>query len=482
MNPVKKIFVSGYFNVLHPGHIRLLRFAKDLGGELVVGVYSDTYSSEAPLVKQSFRLEAIKANSWVSRAFIIEKSLISTLEEIKPDIIVKGREFEGLLNEEDEYISASGAKLIFSSGESFFSSFDLINNELSAELVKRRRILTPIEYIKRHNITKFEIISYINKFKDISVLVIGDLIVDEYISCEPLGMSQEDPTIVVKEVDRRKYIGGAGIVSAHAVGLGAEVYFATVIGSDQVGQTALSMLHEYGVKPIAVVDDSRPTTVKKRYRAKGKTLLRVSELNQADISLDIQDSLFQDILPLLGKVNLVVFSDFSYGVLPKFFLDRIIFECKKNKVMMIADSQSSSQNGDIYKFKNLSLLTPTEREARLGSKNFVDGLVVLAEKVQEETETDNIFLKLSEDGLLVCTRLRGNKVAWHTDKIEALNPYPLDTAGAGDSMLIAAGLSLCSGSTIWEAAYIGSIAAALQVGSVGNTPLNAESIIDQIRG
>ena len=90
----KKIFVSGTFNVLHSGHIRLLRFAKELGGHLIVGVQGDKISSGESFVPENLRLEAVKTNSFVDETFIFNKSIEDVLHEIKPDIVVKGKEHE----------------------------------------------------------------------------------------------------------------------------------------------------------------------------------------------------------------------------------------------------------------------------------------------------------------------------------------------------------------------------------------------------
>ena len=101
-------------------------------------------------------------------------------------------------------------------------------------------------------------------------------------------MSQEDPTIVVMPVDSTRFIGGAGIVAAHAAGLGASVKFISVTGNDANRKYALESLKAARVEAHLLVDDSRPTSLKQRYRSKGKSLLRVSNLHQGAISATLQ--------------------------------------------------------------------------------------------------------------------------------------------------------------------------------------------------
>src|SRR5262249_26764955 len=156
------------------------------------------------------------------------------------------------------------------------------------------------------------------------------------------GMSQEDPTVVVTPLRSDRFVGGAGIVAAHARGLGAGVSYLYVAGNDECCRYAEGMLGHYGVKGECVVDESRPTTLKQRYRAQGKTLLRVSHLKQHDIPHEVADALIEKATKALDGANLLMFSDFNYGCLPQFLVDAITAFCRKRGIMMVADSQSSS--------------------------------------------------------------------------------------------------------------------------------------------
>ena len=95
---MKKVFVSGSFNILHPGHLRMLKFAKSLGDKLVVGVYSDKLAGPAAHVKERIRLEGVKSNNYVDDAFIINYSPEKIIAKIKPNFVVKGKEFENKEN------------------------------------------------------------------------------------------------------------------------------------------------------------------------------------------------------------------------------------------------------------------------------------------------------------------------------------------------------------------------------------------------
>ena len=288
-------------------------------------------------------------------------------------------------------------------------------------------------------------------------------------------MSQEDPTLVVTPLQSQMFIGGAGIVAAHGQTLGAEVRYISISGADATAKFALDKLQSYGVDAHIFEDQSRPTTLKQRFRASGKTLLRVSHLRQHEVSREIAQKLSDSIKAALAKTDLLIFSDFNYGCLPQSLVAEVIDACKQRNILMVADSQSSSQMGDVSRFTDMMLLTPTEREARLAVRDFDSGLVVLAEKLREKARAKNIALTLGAEGLLAhATNLSEDE--WMTDRLPAMNQAPKDAAGAGDSLLITSSMAMAVGADIWQSVYLGSIAAACQVSRVGNMPLSPHDI------
>ena len=471
------VFVSGNFNIVHPGHLRLLRTAKEYGNRLIVAVQSDRLAGTAAHLPENLRLDGVQSQGIVDEAFIFDEPLTKVINRLRPDVVVKGKEHERRYNAEAVSLAEYGGRLVFSSGETIFSAHYLIRKEFHT--FDSRTISLPKEFLARHSIAKSRLIGLLNSFADLKVCVVGDLIVDEYITCEPLGMSQEDPTIVVTPIDSTRFVGGAGIVAAHAAGLGANVRFFTVSGNDASRDFGFEALTAAGVDAQLLVDNSRPTTLKQRYRSKGKSLLRVSHLHQGAISAALQAQLLAELEIALDEADLLVFSDFNYGCLPQPLVDQLILAAKSRGVLLAADSQSSSQVGDISRFSGMDLITPTEREARISTRNREDGLVVLAEQLRQQAVANNVLLKLGEEGLLIHAGIdKGDD--WLTDRVDALNSAPKDVAGAGDSLLITSAMALACGATIWEAACLGSLAAAVQVGRVGNTPLCVEELLQEL--
>ena len=468
--------VTGNFNVLHPGHIRLLKYAKNFAKHLVVGVFSDSLAGDAVDINQELRQEAVGAIDLVDEVVLIDKPLNEFIIERRPDIIVKGKEYESGFNIEFDALKDYGGQLIFSSGEMGSLSDNHKNYHLNIPSITQELLR---EFMTRHSITSVRLREIVSNFTNKRVCVLGDIIIDEYIDCFALGMSQEEPTLVVSPQETQQFLGGAGIVASHAAQLGAEVQFLSVTGQDQGRDFAASILDKYGVDYSFIVDAARPTTVKQRFRSQGKSLLRVSTLSQQAISTKLQNLILSEFKKISTECDLVIFSDFNYGCLPQPLVEKIISIAKKRNIFIAADSQSSSQYGDVSRFKGADLITPTEREARLALQNYDDGLVVLGDKLMEKADANYILLKLGSEGMIAQLSSKKLKTP-HTERLRALHPQASDVSGAGDSVLTASSLSLISEASMWEASLLGAIAAFIQVGRVGNVPLTKDEILSII--
>ncbi len=467
------VFVSGTFNIVHPGHLRLLRFASECGDYLAVGILASELDSNAQL-NQETRLEGVAAISWVDHAFLLHDPPERFVAELRPDVVVKGKEHENTENPELAAVQAYGGKLLFGSGDTTFSSLELIRED--AESINHSSIITAKEFIARHGFSIPNLAQVLDRMRSLKVCVIGDTIVDEYVQCDPLGMSQEDPTIVVTPIMSERFVGGAAVVAAHARCLGAKsVELISVCGDDDTGRYVAEKLESYGVSARLLRDNSRPTILKQRYRAGNKTLLRVSHLRQHKISQALQRQALDHVHNALDGADVVIFSDFSYGALPQPLVDEIAKACLRRGIMMAADSQCSTQVGDVSRFKGAALLTPTEREARIALGNYEDGLVVLAEALRQRARAENIVITLGVEGLLIHASAP-EKGKWLTDRLPALNTAPKDPAGAGDCLLVCSAMAMALGRSIWESLYLGSLAAACQVGRIGNIPLKADEL------
>ncbi len=473
-NKKTTVFVSGNFFALHPGHVRLLKFAAECGQSLIVGVSALQPSYDVPTPEE--RAESLRQLGIVSRVVVLSAGVEAFVRELRPDIVVKGREFEAVYNPEYKILSEYGGRLLFSSGESTYSANDLLAQDKTAS---QANLKLPNDFMRRHGVDAANLMKRIADFKGLSVIVVGDLILDEYINCEALGMSREDPTLVVSPQSVDRFVGGAGIVAAHAAALGAAVKFLSVVGDDDVGRDAAKRLARYNVDATLLTDDSRMTTLKQRYRAQEKTLLRVSHLRQNEISRSLQESMAVRFESACENAHLVIFSDFNYGVLPQALVDRMTATARKSGAMIAADSQSSSQIGDISRFTQTVLLTPTEHEARLALRDQNSGLALVGLNLLKAARGENAFVTLGAAGVLVVATETAKREQ-QSDRLPSFNSTPRDVSGAGDSMLTAGAMALAAGATIWEAAFVGSLAAGIQTGRVGNRPISGLELTSAI--
>jgi rfaE bifunctional protein kinase chain/domain len=467
------VFVSGNFNVVHPGHLRLLKFAAEQAEVLVVGVNSD--KAGGVTVAQDVRLENVRSINIVDYAVGLDVPADTFIAALKPNVVVKGKEFETRFNPEQAAVDSYGGRLVFSSGELRFASLSLLERDYSDANISA--IKKPLDFPDRHGFDISLLKSTLAKMSGMRILVIGDLIIDEYVTCDAVGMSQEDPTIVVTPIVSKTFVGGAGGVAAHARGLGADVRFCTIVGEDEFAKFALYSLEERGVQCDYFADSTRPTTRKQRFRALDKTLLRVNHLRHHAASTDVQGKMLKTVEAALTKCDLVLFSCFNYGCLPQNLVDAVTAKARIAGVMSAADSQASSQVGDVSRYKDMTLITPTEREARLALNDFESGLAAVGERLIAKARTENLVITLGAEGVLI-NALRDGEL--HTDRLPAFNPSPKDVSGAGDSFFISSAMALRVGADIWQSSYLGALAAALQVSRVGHSPLTVAELVAEI--
>ena len=469
---LKVCLVSGKFNVVHPGHLRLFRHAKELCDHLVVGIYSDQWSPGL-LLPAADRLEGVRSNIWVDDAFILEDEIDRVILSLKPDVVLKGKEHEFLENLEKAAVEQYGGTLSFAGGRLGLSGFALLYAEEGSEY---HAIRHDEGYLNRHGISSSDLAAEIETMCSIRTLVLGDVIVDRYTDCEPVGMSAEDPTIVVSPVATRQFVGGAGIVASHAGQIGASTSLVSICGEDEAGEFAVSKLIADGVDTQISVDPHRPTTLKTRFRAGNKSLLRVNDFRDHQIASDLSEKAYSEICKRLSEVDLVIFSDFSYGFLTEPLIKKVMTVCEEADLVIAGDSQSSSQIVDVTKFQNVALLTPTEREARLALRDNTSGLVGLSQALMSLTKAKYTPITLGSDGVFLHIESSESRLS-EDDQVLALNKNPIDVSGAGDAFLVSTSMSLAAGSNIWSAIYIGSIAAACQVARVGNLPLTRDDLL-----
>ena len=473
----RRVLCHGKFEVMHPGHTRHLEWARRQGDLLFVTLAEDTreWSSRVPV---EARLENVAALAMVDHvAPVACLDATASIAAVRPDVLVRGVEYRTFRKEiaerEKAELGKHGGELVFSAGGAGYS---LLTSHAPAERNAGRSSLSKL--IERRDLKIQRLEEVLSSLSTLRVAVVGDCIVDEYIFCDALGMSAEDPVIVVRPRLTERYIGGAAIVAEHGHALGASTHFFSVIGDDAAGTFVTEHARGVGAHYHLLTDPSRPTTLKQRFLASGKKLLRVSYLEERPISEALGDELVRAIEPHMGELDLVILSDFSYGVNSQLVRERVCALARKHGVLVTADVQCSSQIATISRYRDIGLVTPTEREARMALWDMDGGLTDIGIRLLEQTGNRDLVIKLGENGLVIFNGIwEGRSLREvRTEYLSSFADEVHDPMGAGDALLAACSLALAAGANIFEASILGNVAAAVEVVRVGNVPVSRRDI------
>ena len=365
-------------------------------------------------------------------------------------------------------------RVLFHAGETSYATSNLLHDNVKN--IENKNILKFRSICKDYKITANSLLNVVDNFGKANLLVIGDVILDNYVACDAVGMSAEAPVLVVKELENREFIGGAAIVASHVKALGANCKFISVVGDDFHGSKVKEVLINQGIKTDLIKDNSRPTTYKTRFMVENQKLFRVSKIKEHEISKTIEKRLIRSINNHASDIDGILVSDFVYGVITPKVINEIHRVSKKFNLKLFGDLQCSSQVGNVTKFHNFDLITPTEKEARIALNDNENGIEWIANKIIRETKSKNMLIKLGANGFI---SYNGYDFSVKQN-FPTLTPNPVDVAGAGDSLFAAMSVALSSGSSLIEASAIGTCMASLAVQEIGNIPVDNEKLGDCI--
>jgi rfaE bifunctional protein kinase chain/domain len=480
----KVIMCHGVFDVVHPGHVRHLAYAKGKADLLIASITSDRHIKKGtyrPHVPENIRALNLAAFEMVDYVIIDEQPKpIANLMALKPDYFAKGFEYvaDGLpaaTQEELDLVESYGGELIFTPGDFVLSSSRLIDLALPNLRIEKLLSLMQTEGIDFDDLRNA--LSELKKFK---VHVVGDTIVDSITRSTLIGGQTKTPTFSVLYEGRDDYVGGAGIVAQHIAAAGAQVVFSTVLGQDELGRLVQDRLRESeNIELNAITDGTRPTTHKNAVVAGGYRLLKIDTVDNRSISLAIQEKLAQ--LVRTVETDAVVFSDFRHGIFNRSTIP-VLTDAVPTGMMKVADSQVASRWGNITEFKGFDIVTPNEREARFALGDQDSGVGSLAGQLMEATGCKLLMLKLGERGLFTL-RAEGGRRPGNYFSIDSFCDTVVDAVGAGDALLAYATLTFLATRSEAIAAILGAMAAAHECEVDGNIPVQPADVfrkIDQV--
>jgi rfaE bifunctional protein kinase chain/domain len=476
----KVIMCHGTFDVVHPGHIRHLLYAKTKAGILIASLTSDEHIKKGnlrPYVPEDLRAVNLAALEMVDYVIIDRDAVpLKNLALIQPDYFAKGYEYTaGAIHpktqEEIDVLESYGGEMIFTPGDIVYSSSALLELAPPSISVEKLMVLMQAE-----GVTFKDLRDTLVKMKGLRVHVIGDTIVDSYTYCSMIGGMTKTPTMSVRYEKKVDYSGGAAVVAKHLRSAGADVTFSTVLGNDALKSFVLSDLGTHGVHCQPIIDETRPTTNKNAIVAENYRLLKVDTLDNRSISDRIVEQLKEQAAKT--KSDAVVFSDFRHGIFNRSTIPQLTSAIPAG-AFRVADSQVASRWGNILEFQEFDLITPNEREARfaLGDQDSV--VRPLALELHRRSHCKTLILKLGDRGVI--TYRSDSPVDFRAFfTVESFVERVVDTVGAGDALLAYATLAMVATKNDVIASILGSIAAGVECEHDGNWPVAPEQVLKKI--
>jgi rfaE bifunctional protein kinase chain/domain len=476
----KVIMCHGVFDLVHPGHIRHLLYAKEKADIVVASLTADAHITKAqyrPFVPQDLRALNLAALEMVDFVVIdLNSTPIGNIARIQPDYFAKGYEYaNGKINpktqEEIDVLNSYGGEILFTPGDIVYSSSHLIETEPPNIALEKLLVLMEADGLDFDHLRRI-----IDTCEGKRVHVVGDTIVDSLTYTTMIGGMTKTPTPSVRFDNRVDFIGGAAVVAKHLRAAGAEVTFSTMLGDDVLKDFVLEGLADSGVRCMPIIDKARPTTHKNAFVCGDYRLIKVDTLDNRSIT-DTQAEKFADQIANV-KADAVVFSDFRHGIFNRRTIPGLT-KAIDGGVFRVADSQVASRWGNILEFKGFDLLTPNEREARFSLADQDTGVRPLAAKLHEEAECKTVILKLGDRGVLTCRMGKQNDPRSFF-VVDSFAGRVVDAVGAGDALLAYATLSMLTDESEVAASVLGSMAAALECECDGNLPIGRTDVLGRI--
>jgi D-glycero-beta-D-manno-heptose-7-phosphate kinase len=310
------------------------------------------------------------------------------------------------------------------------------------------------------------------------IVVIGDIIADQFIYGEISRVSREAPVFILRHEHTETTPGGAGNCAANLAALGANVSLISVLGTDEPGQILLETLRKAGVDCDGVLlTDKRRTTTKVRVLAgqlhsTRQQVIRIDYDNEPAFSAELQDQLRAGISAEVSRADAVIISDYNYGVAdPK--IAAVVRETVGQRVPVLVDSRFR-----LSEFSDFTSATPNEDEVEqlLGVKQIDQAALELAaEQLRQQLGYKALLVTRGGHGM---TLMEADSAPLHINAVGS--SQPVDVTGAGDTVIATYALALASGSSFADAAHLANFAGGLVVMKRGTATVSSVELVSAI--
>ena len=310
------------------------------------------------------------------------------------------------------------------------------------------------------------------KFNNLTVLIIGDVMVDAYIWGAVERISPEAPVPIINVKKRSFRLGGAANVALNVLALGAKPVLCALVGQDENGKRLLQLMEENGMSKEGIVTTaSRPTTVKARVIAADQHVVRVDDESDAIATPQEEKELAARIEKLLPASDVVIFEDYDKGVITPTLIARSVKLANTQGIPTVVDPKRRN----FLHYESVTLFKPNLKELREGLKIDIDAKDQLSvnqavDQIKKKLAVEGVMLTLSEQGIFIDYQNQKLKLAAHTRAIA-------DVSGAGDTVISIAALCVALKLSSEQVAALSNLGGGLVCQHVGVVPIDREELL-----
>tara|TARA_Y100000294_G_scaffold171993_1_gene186133 strand:- start:1012 stop:2541 length:1530 start_codon:yes stop_codon:yes gene_type:complete len=478
----KIVLCHGVFDLLHIGHIKHFKEAKKLGDILVVTVTQDKYVNKGPnrpIFALNTRMESIAALKDIDYvAPNMLSNAIQLIKMLKPDIYCKGKDYKNYnldatnqIKKEAVAIKSVGGKIIHT-GTVLFSSSKIINQTNLNLSNEQKSFLNRIKKRKEFN-TDNKIMSIMNSFSNLKVLVIGETILDEYVFCEALGKSGKEPILVLRDMYKERYLGGTAAIAKNLSSFCKRITLLSSIGQRSEEKRFIKNNLQKNIKTVFLNKKKSPTITKKRFieHINKTKIFGVYSLNDQPLVPE-QEKIFNNkILKYINTHDLVIVSDYGHGLISDNTAKLIV---KKSKFVAVNTQLNSSNLGFhvISKYLGANLITINETEMRHELRNKTDDRASLIKILTKKLKSNYTHVTSGGVGSSIYNNTTNEII-----RCPAFADKVMDKVGTGDSMLAILAISLYKKFDIKFSMFLSALVAAENIQHMANkTSVNKTNI------
>ncbi len=337
-----------------------------------------------------------------------------------------------------------------------------------------------------NKLDKKKLNSSISNLSKGSVLVIGDIILDEFVIGSPERISREAPVIILEHISSEFALGGASNSAHNISAYGSKCFLIGVVGQDLYSKALENECLKTKITPVLEFDKTRPTTVKSRLLSTAhkhptssiffkQQLLRLDRLSREQISNKIEDALLKKVADLINKVQSVLISDYDLGVCSKKLISEVIKISHKNNTPVIVDASSNFQ-----RFKGAYLITPnqpdTESAVGFGIKD-KDSLIKAGKKLLNISGSENVLITRGSEGMALFNK----KYPDDPFILPAFNVSEVfDVTGAGDTVAGTISSAISTKINLETACILGNLSASIVVRKYGTAVTSIKELKEHL--